>query len=279
MSSTAIAELLRNHEATLLDVWVAAQRNAGMRLDLMNESTIVTNSAELLRKLTTAAAQGMDDLDAAHWQPVKTLLEQFSFNQSRAGVSPSETATFVFSLKEPLFKLIQEHSAEPLVDIWATTQLLDKLGLYSIECFMSGRESVIREQQESMLELSTPVVELWDGILAIPLIGALDSNRTQIVMEALLEKIVETESDIAIIDITGVPTVDTMVAQHLIKTVTAAKLMGAQCIISGIRPQIAATIVHLGVELGDVITKASLADAFRVALKQQGTRFIAATSR
>ncbi len=140
---------------------------------------------------------------------------------------------------------------------------------------MSGRETVIREQQESMLELSTPVVELWDGILAIPLIGALDSNRTQVVMESLLEKIVQTESDIAIIDITGVPTVDTMVAQHLLKTVTAARLMGAQCIISGIRPQIAATIVHLGVDLGDVITKASLADAFRLALRQQGVRLAA----
>jgi rsbT co-antagonist protein RsbR len=144
-----------------------------------------------------------------------------------------------------------------------------------MESYMTGREMVIREQQESMLELSTPVVELWDGILAIPLIGALDSNRTQVVMESLLEKIVQTESDLAIIDITGVPTVDTMVAQHLLKTVTAARLMGAQCIISGIRPQIAATIVHLGVDLGDVITKASLADAFRLALRQQGVRLAA----
>ena len=144
---------------------------------------------------------------------------------------------------------------------------------------MESREAIIREQQESMLELSTPVVELWKGILAIPLIGSLDSNRTQIVMEALLEKIVQTESDLAIIDITGVPTVDTMVAQHLLKTVTAAKLMGAKCIISGIRPQIAATIVHLGVELGDVVTKASLADAFQMALKELNVRLVSATAR
>ncbi|WP_288464793.1 STAS domain-containing protein, partial [uncultured Pseudomonas sp.] len=194
-------------------------------------------------------------------------------------LTPAQTATFVFSLKEPLFNLIQNECDDPLAEIWAATRLIDELGLYSMESFMSGRETVIREQQESMLELSTPVVELWDGILAIPLIGALDSNRTQVVMESLLEKIVQTGSDIAIIDITGVPTVDTMVAQHLLKTVTAARLMGAQCIISGIRPQIAATIVHLGVDLGDVITKASLADAFRLALRQQGVRLAAPAAK
>jgi len=275
MYSTALVELLRTHEQALLDAWIGAQRAAGMRVDLLDETTILANSAELLRRITVAAAQGGSDLRESHWQPVRSLLERFSFDQSRAGLTPSQTATFVFSLKEPLFRLIQNECDDPLAEIWAATQLIDALGLYSIESYVSGRESVIREQQESMLELSTPVVELWDGILAIPLIGALDSNRTQVVMESLLEKIVQTESDIAIIDITGVPTVDTMVAQHLLKTVTAARLMGAQCIISGIRPQIAATIVHLGVELGDVITKASLADAFRLALKQQGVRLAA----
>lgn len=279
MYSNALVELLRTHEQALLDAWISAQRAAGMRVDLLDETTILTNSAELLRRITVAAAQGGSDLHQAHWQPVRSLLERFSFEQSRAGLTPSQTATFVFSLKEPLFRLIQNECDDPLAEIWAATKLIDALGLYSIESYVSGREIVIREQQESMLELSTPVVELWDGILAIPLIGALDSNRTQVVMESLLEKIVQTESDIAIIDITGVPTVDTMVAQHLLKTVTAARLMGAQCIISGIRPQIAATIVHLGVELGDVITKASLADAFRLALKQQGVRLAAPAAR
>lgn len=272
MYSTALVELLRTHERTLLDAWIAAQRAAGMRVDLIDETTILANSAELLRRITLASAQGIGDLRESHWQPVRALLERFSFDQSRAGLTPAQTATFVFSLKEPLFNLIQNECDDPLAEMWAATRLLDALGLYSIESYVSGRETVIREQQESLLELSTPVVELWDGILAIPLIGALDSNRTQVVMESLLEKIVQTESDIAIIDITGVPTVDTMVAQHLLKTVTAARLMGAQCIISGIRPQIAATIVHLGVDLGDVITKASLADAFRLALRQQGMR-------
>lgn len=272
MYSTALVELLRTHERSLLDAWIGAQRAAGMRVDLLDETTILANSAELLRRITVAAAQGLGNLRESHWQPVRALLERFSFDQSRAGLTPAQTATFVFSLKEPLFSLIQNECDDPLAEIWAATRLVDDLGLYSMESYMSGRETVIREQQESMLELSTPVVELWDGILAIPLIGALDSNRTQVVMESLLEKIVQTESDIAIIDITGVPTVDTMVAQHLLKTVTAARLMGAQCIISGIRPQIAATIVHLGVDLGDVITKASLADAFRLALRQQGVR-------
>ncbi|MEH3021822.1 MAG: STAS domain-containing protein [Pseudomonas oryzihabitans] len=275
MYSTALVELLRTHERSLLDAWIAAQRAAGMRVDLLDETTILANSAELLRRITVAAAQGIGDLHDSHWQPVRALLERFSFDQSRAGLTPSQTATFVFSLKEPLFTLIQNECDDPLAEMWAATRLIDALGLYSIESYVGGRETVIREQQESLLELSTPVVELWDGILAIPLIGALDSNRTQVVMESLLEKIVQTESDIAIIDITGVPTVDTMVAQHLLKTVTAARLMGAQCIISGIRPQIAATIVHLGVDLGDVITKASLADAFRLALRQQGVRLAA----
>lgn len=279
MYSTALVELLRTHERSLLDAWIGAQRAAGMRIDLLDETTILANSAELLRRITVAAAQGLGNLREPHWQPVRALLERFSFDQSRAGLMPAQTATFVFSLKEPLFNLIQNECDDPLAEIWAATRLIDDLGLYSMESFMSGRETVIREQQESMLELSTPVVELWDGILAIPLIGALDSNRTQVVMESLLEKIVQTGSDIAIIDITGVPTVDTMVAQHLLKTVTAARLMGAQCIISGIRPQIAATIVHLGVDLGDVITKASLADAFRLALRQQGVRLAAPAAK
>ena len=279
MSVSAIAELLKKHESELLLEWVASQRAAGIRTDLIDESTVLNNSRELLKLLSIAAASGIDDLNGAEWKPVKNMLETLSRTQSRQGFSPSETATFVFSLKEPLFAKIQANSSDVGAEMLKASQLLDKLGLYSMESYMSGRESVIREQQESMLELSTPVVELWKGVLAIPLIGSLDSNRTQIVMEALLEKIVQTESEIAIIDITGVPTVDTMVAQHLLKTVTAAKLMGAKCIISGIRPQIAATIVHLGVELGDVITKSSLADAFSIALKELDVRLVSNKAR
>jgi rsbT co-antagonist protein RsbR len=160
------------------------------------------------------------------------------------------------------------------IETWKFNELLDKLGLFTTEVFLKSREEIINRQQQDMLELSTPVVRLWEGILALPLIGTLDSARTQVVMESLLKKIVETNSQVAIIDITGVPTVDTLVAQHLIKTVTAARLMGADCIISGIRPQIAQTIVHLGVNLSDVTTKSSMADAFLIALQRGGFTFI-----
>jgi rsbT co-antagonist protein RsbR len=190
------------------------------------------------------------------------------------GFSPSETATFIFSLKQPLFRYIQqEQGRDPLQraeEIWSMNMLLDKLGLYTTEVYQKSREEIIARQQQELLELSTPVVELWQGILALPLIGTLDSERTQVVMESLLQRIVETGAPLAIIDITGVPTVDTLVAQHLLKTVAAARLMGADCIISGIRPQIAQTIVHLGVDLGNVTTKATLAAAFAVALQRTG---------
>ena len=182
---------------------------------------------------------------------------------------------FVFSLKQPLFERLRKElrDADSLGEVmWDATLLIDKLGLFTTEAFQKSREQVISRQQRELMELSTPVVELWEGILALPLIGTLDSGRTQVVMESLLEKIVETGAAIAIIDITGVPTVDTLVAQHLMKTVAAARLMGADCIISGIRPQIAQTIVHLGVDLSAVTTKASLADAFAIALKRAGSR-------
>ena len=199
------------------------------------------------------------------------------------GFSPSETATFVFSHKQPLFSRIRRElgkDADALAEeTWRATELLDQLGLYTTEVYQKSREEVITRQQQEMLELSTPVVKLWDGILALPLIGTLDSERTQVVMESLLQKIVDTGAEVAIIDITGVPTVDTLVAQHLIKTVTAARLMGADCIISGIRPQIAQTIVHLGVNLADITTKASLADAFAVALGRMGLTVVRGQAR
>ncbi|WP_337058802.1 STAS domain-containing protein [Pseudomonas sp. USHLN015] len=274
MSTAVLADLLKQNEKTILEDWMAAQRGAGIRSDLIDDRTVQENSRELLRALIAGITEGGEDFNEAAWKNARGLLERLSAAQSRQGFSPSETATFVLSLKEPLFQLIQQRDDNAIELVWSASRLIDKLGLYCMQAYMAGRETVIREQQESMLELSTPVVQLWKGVLAIPLIGSLDSNRTQIVMESLLQKIVETESDIAIIDITGVPTVDTMVAQHLLKTITAAKLMGAKCIISGIRPQIAATIVHLGVELGDVLTKASLADAFQLALKELNVRLV-----
>jgi rsbT co-antagonist protein RsbR len=205
---------------------------------------------------------------------VREILAGISRSRGQQGFTPSETASFVFSLKHPMFARIRnEYAADAdalFREVRRASELLDQLGLYTTEMFQQAREALIRHQQEDMLELSTPVVKLWEGILALPMIGTLDSARTQVVMETLLQRIVETGAQVAIIDITGVPTVDTLTAQHLLKTVTAARLMGADCIISGIRPQIAQTIVHLGVELGDVTTKATLADAFSVALQRLG---------
>jgi rsbT co-antagonist protein RsbR len=202
------------------------------------------------------------------------MLEELSVSRAQQGFSPSETATFVFSLKETLFEGLQDQLPKDpkaaSVLIFATNQLLDKLGLFTTEVYQRSREQVIIRQQQELMELSTPVVTLWEGVLALPVIGTLDSSRTQVVMENLLQRIVETGAAIAIIDITGVPTVDTLTAQHLLKTVAAARLMGADCIISGIRPQIAQTIVHLGVDLGSVVTKATLADAFTIALRRLG---------
>jgi rsbT co-antagonist protein RsbR len=213
------------------------------------------------------------DLRKPAWGEAREFLTDLSRSRSMQGFTPSETASFVFSLKQPIFtRLRQEIGRDPELladEIWTATLLLDQLGLYTSEAFQKGREEIIRRQEKEMVELSTPVVELWDGILALPVIGTLDSARSQVVMENLLQKIVETKSSFAIIDITGVPTVDTLVAQHLLKTISAARLMGAECIISGIRPQIAQTIVHLGVELQGVVTKSTLADAFAIALARR----------
>jgi rsbT co-antagonist protein RsbR len=209
------------------------------------------------------------------------MLADLSQSRALQGFSPSETATFIFSLKQPLFNALHRDkslSADQIASkVWATTLLLDELGLFTLEVFQKSREEVIVRQQREIAELSTPVVKLWEGILALPLIGTLDSQRTQVVMENLLQTIVDDEAEIAIIDITGVPTVDTLTAQHLLKTVAAARLMGADCLISGIRPQIAQTMVHLGVEL-NVISKATLADAFSLALRQTGRAVVKARS-
>jgi rsbT co-antagonist protein RsbR len=212
-------------------------------------------------------------LEGSEWSATRDVLATLSRERATLGFTPTETATFVFSLKPVLFDELRmqygNDAAALAEDILIASELLDKLGLYTIAVYQKTRESVIIRQQQEMLELSTPVVELWTGILALPLIGTLDSARTQIVMQNLLEAVVARGADLAIIDITGVPTVDTLVAQHLLKTVAAARLMGAECIISGIRPQIAQTIIHLGVDLGSVTTKANLADAFKLALRKK----------
>jgi rsbT co-antagonist protein RsbR len=221
----------------------------------------------------------LSDIQDPAYKPTLEMLEDFSRSRSLQGFTPSETATFVFSLKQSLFSALRrssENDPVELVDNMLTADLLlDKLGLYTTEVYHRSREEVIRRQQEEMLELSTPVVQLWEGIVALPLIGTLDSARTSVVMETLLQTIVDTRSELAIIDITGVPTVDTLVAQHLLKTVAAARLMGADCIISGIRPQIAQTMVHLQIDLSAVTTKATMAEALRFALKRSGRATLA----
>ena len=271
-----IPEMLLKYERELLADWLEQQRRAiTRRSDLIKDADLHSQSREFLSLFREAAQTGsLADTTTSHWEKVRDFLCGLSRSRAEQGLTPTETATFIFSLKQPLFtRLRRDYSrdADGLAeDYWNATVLLDKLGLYTTEVAQKNREAVIARQQQEMLELSTPVVELWEGILALPLIGTLDSARTQVVMESLLQRIVETGSAIAIIDITGVPTVDTLVAQHLLKTVAAARLMGADCLISGIRPQIAQTIVHLGVELGNITTKATLAAAFAVALQRTG---------
>ena len=272
--NTQMGEEIRNRQEAILKDWIAYQMSAlTLRRDLLKESELREVSRRFLELFTEALAATADS-SSPTWKPVKDNLAEISRMRALQGFSPSETATFVFSLKQPLFDVAQHkagHDVKRLTEmLWDVTTLLDKLGLYTMEVFQESREAVIHRQQMELMELSTPVVQLWGEVVALPLIGTLDSNRTQVVMENLLQRVVETGARIAIIDITGVPTVDTLVAQHLMKTVAATRLMGADCIISGIRPQIAQTIVHLGVNLNDIITKATLADAFQVALHRLG---------
>lgn len=234
-----------------------------------------TEAREMLT-LLAAAVNGQESarLEGENFAPVRQFLEDLSSSRARMGFSSAQTASIVFTLKRALFNALRRGmgaNPEALVDAaWVTTEIVDSMGLYTVAVYQKSREAVIVRQQEDMLELSTPVVKLWDGILALPMIGTLDSARTQVVMESLLQRIVETGAEIAILDITGVPTVDTLVAQYLLKTVTAIRLMGADCIISGVRPQIAQTIVHLGVDLQGITTKATLADALALALRRTG---------
>ena len=266
-----IPRLIDKYHAELLRAWLARLTAGGNQTDAGELADEATRFLAALRQGVEAGQ--FDDIAAAGWASTREVLEAVSRVRVQRGSTPTETATFVFSLKEPVFELLRREigkDADKLADeTWTAALLLDKLGLYTVEVFQKSREALILRQKEEMLELSTPVVQLWAGILALPLIGTLDSARTQVVMENLLQHIVTSGAEIAIIDITGVPTVDTLVAQHLLKTISAARLMGADCIISGIRPQIAQTMVHLGVEL-DVVSKSTMADALALALRRIG---------
>jgi rsbT co-antagonist protein RsbR len=277
--SVTLARLVKDHEAEILAEWMRQLRESGaLQTGRITEGELQTQARNFLALLRDALERGGTSTQDASFGPVRDMLQEVSRSRAHQGFTPSETATFIFSLKRGLFEALNRErvaAAEIARMTWTATLLLDELGLLTIEAFTKTREEVILRQQAEISELSTPVVTLWEGILALPLIGTLDSARTQVVMENLLQSIVDQGAEIAIIDITGVPTVDTLTAQHLLKTVSAARLMGADCIISGIRPQIAQIIVHLGVEL-NVISKATLADAFAVALKRVGRTIVAA---
>jgi rsbT co-antagonist protein RsbR len=277
--TSSLGSIIAQHREEILTSWLRDMLGTTRRSDLMKESELQAQCSQFLGMLAQATSQSTDAQSPA-FQSIRDMVTEVSRTRTMQGFTARECATFVFSIKQPLFTAIRESvgkdSTAMAHEMWITTELIDSLGLYTTEAYLKTREETIKRQQEEMLELSTPVVKLWDGILALPLIGTLDSARTQVVMESLLEAIVRTNSKVAIIDITGVPTVDTVVAQHLLKTVTAARLMGADCIISGVRPQIAQTIVHLGINLLDVTTKATLSDAFVLSLQKTGYKFIRA---
>ena len=273
--ASRLPAIIEQHQQEICTDWIRLQLQSGAWRAGLQESQLREEAQRFLDLLTTGLKQGAQfDTRSSHWADTREFLTDLSRSRAVQGFSPSQVATFVFSLKQPILSQLRVDlldDPERLADtMWDATLLLDSLGLYTTEVYQQAREAVISRQQEELIELSTPVVELWPGILALPLIGTLDSERTQVVMETLLQRLVATGSSIAVIDITGVPTVDTLVAQHLLKTVSAAQLMGADCIISGIRPQIAQTIVHLGIDLSAVATKASLSDAFALALKRRG---------
>jgi rsbT co-antagonist protein RsbR len=273
LPSSRMYAVLNKCGSEILANWIEELKASIKNDRRISETELYSQAREFFALLESASRSGARVEDAA-WTPVRDFLDGISRSRAQQGFTSSETATFIFSLKKPLFERLRtelKDSPQLLAqETWVASELLDKLGLHTIQVFQKVRESVISRQQEELLELSTPVVKLWDGILALPMIGTLDSARTQVVIESLLQRIVETGSEIAIMDITGVPTVDTLTAQHLLKTVTAIRMMGADCIISGIRPQIAQTIVHLGIDLQGVTTKATLADALSLALKRSG---------
>jgi rsbT co-antagonist protein RsbR len=270
-----LLKMMRDNQDRILTDWLDGLKASARRRDLIGDVEVKEHARKILTLISNPPPNTvLEDFSSEGWQTVRDQLMEISISRVAHGSSPSETAQFLLSLKPVMFQLIREQLTtapdELFHEIDVTNNFVDAMALHIAESYIQSRDKVIARQQEEMLELSTPVVMLWDGIVALPVIGTLDSSRAQMVMESLLQAIVQTNSRFAIIDITGVPTVDTLVAQHLLKTITAARLMGAECILSGIRPQIAQTIVHLGITLNDVVTRSKLSDAFRLALERSG---------
>ncbi|MBD1383850.1 STAS domain-containing protein [Mucilaginibacter rigui] len=265
-------QLLQNKKKNILELWMKNQlTDEGLREDLISNDELRNQSEELIEALVgNLSGNNFTNLESDEWSPVIEILGGIAITRARQGFSPRETGNFVFLLKEAILEVLQQELEDPKA-LFAESQkinrLMDNLSVVTFETFIKGREEVILRQTDEITEISTPVIRVWEGILALPIIGTLDSARTQVVMENLLQEIVETGSSIAILDISGVPAVDSLVAQHLIKTVSATRLMGAECIISGIRPEIAQTVVHLGIDLSNIITKATLASALAYSFK------------
>ncbi|MCO1595662.1 STAS domain-containing protein [Micromonospora sp. RHAY321] len=267
--SGRLAALLSGQAERVTHRWT--ETVAGSLRGRLSQAELRRQVQDLHQAIVDTGQQGAIDLSADTAAELRATLSELSRGRARQGFSATETAISIFALKDVLVELVQEAGGDnALRDYVAFSGLVDEMGLFTFESFVRTRESLIADQAEQLLELSTPVVKLWEGVVAVPLVGTLDSARAQVVMERLLQTLVDTSSPYAIIDITGVPAVDTQVAQHILKTVVAARLMGADCIISGIRPQIAQTIVALGIEFGDIATKASLADALRHVLRLTG---------
>ncbi|MEV7203307.1 STAS domain-containing protein [Streptomyces griseoluteus] len=267
-----LVELLSVDGQDLAASWIKeVSRSLGRRV---SAAELERELRELYDALVEALRQGAVDVHSEQMSEVRALLTELSRSRVRKGFSPTETAISVFALKRVLEPVLQDGSSGAVQAYLQLGRLLDELGLFTIETYTQTRDALITAQAEQLLELSTPVVRLWDGVIAVPLVGTLDSARTQVVMEKLLQALVDTGSEQAIIDITGVPAVDTQVAQHLLKTIVAARLMGAECTVSGISPQIAQTIVALGIEFDGIVTKASLADALKLALRRSGVETV-----
>ncbi|WP_276372880.1 STAS domain-containing protein [Chryseolinea sp. H1M3-3] len=279
MKNEAIRILQKKNKA-ILESWMKFQLlDEGLREDLMSNDDLRSQSEELLSALTSNLNDNnIEDAKSMGFEQVNDILASVSISRAKQGFSPRETGNYIFSLKNALLEILQQEIKDPqelYMQSIKIGKLIDSFSIDTFETFLRGREDVILRQTDEITEISTPVIQVWDGILALPIIGTLDSARTQVVMENLLQKIVETGSSIAILDISGVPAVDSLVAQHLIKTVSATRLMGAECIISGIRPEIAQTVVHLGIDLSNILTKSTLASALKTAftmLQLQVTR-------